>query len=180
MNQLFSAYSFHCIHLRFVWLMFMFWSSGKSPFRRYQRSLTDTAFIFERSNSNSGPTSPLSPSARSPFSRTPSSSFKRPMSPLSPPYRTIPSPQRPETSPPTTPSPRSVPPVSPPPGLPVTRPPPPQSSPPQAPVHDSSSPPSPKPESCTYDISREELAVTTERLPASLSDNPLHTTGKLT
>ncbi|XP_067262212.1 drebrin-like protein A isoform X2 [Chanodichthys erythropterus] len=149
--------------------------SGKSPFRRYQRSLTDTAFIFERSNSNSGPTSPLSPSARSPFSRTPSSSFKRPTSPLSPP-----SPQRPETSPPTSPSPRSVPPLSPPPGLPVTRPPPPQSSPPQAPVHDSSSPPSPKPESCTYDISREELAVTTERLPASLSDNPLHTTELVT
>lgn len=158
----------------------MFWSSGKSPFRRYQRSLTDTAFIFERSNSNSGPTSPLSPSTRSPFSRTPSSSFKRPTSPLSPSYRTIPSPQRPETSPPISPSPRSVPPVSPPPGLPVTRPPPPQSSPPQAPVHDSSSSPSPKPESCTYDVSREELAVTTERLPASLSDNPLHTTGKLT
>lgn len=166
--------------------MFVFWSSGKSPFRRYQRSLTDTAFIFERSNSNSGPTSPLSPSARSPFSRTPSATFKRPTSPLSPPYRTIPSPQRPETSPPTSPSLRSVPPVSPPPVLPVTRPPPPQSSPPsrpppQAPVNElSASPPSPKPESCTFDFSREELTVTTKHLPASLSDNPPNTTGKLT
>lgn len=164
--------------------MFVFWSSGKSPFRRYQRSLTDTAFIFERSNSNSGPTSPLSPSARSPFSRTPSATFKRPTSPLSPPYRTIPSPQRPETSPPTSPSLRSVPPVSPPPVLPVTRPPPPQSSPPsrpppQAPVNEiSASPPSPKP--CTFDFSREELTVTTKHLPASLSDNPPNTTGKLT
>ncbi len=119
----------------------MFWSSGKSPFRRYQRSLTDTAFIFERANSTSGPTSPLSPSARSPFSRTPSTSSKCPLSPLSPPYRTIPSPQHPQTSPPTSPPPRSVPPVSPPPNLSVSRPPPPQSSPPnrpppQAPVHD--------------------------------------------
>lgn len=161
--------------------------SGKSPFRRYQRSLTDTAFIFERANSYSGPTSPLSPSARSPFSRTPSASFKRPTSPLSPPYQRIPSPQRPETSPPPSPSPRSVPPVSPPPGLPVTRHPPPQSSPPslpppQAPVHDFASPASPKlldsynkSESCTHDVSREELAVTTECLSASLSDNPLNT-----
>lgn len=170
----------------------MFCSSGKSPFRRYQRSLTDTAFIFERANSYSGPTSPHSPSARSPFSRTHSTSFKRPTSPLSPPYQMIPSPQHPETSPSPSPSPRSVPPVSPPLSLPVTRPPPPQSSPPsrpppQAPVHDSASPASPKlldshdkSESCAYDVSREKLAITTERFPASLSDNPLHNTGKFT
>ncbi|XP_058631455.1 drebrin isoform X2 [Onychostoma macrolepis] len=157
--------------------------SGKSPFRRYQRSLTDTAFIFERANSTSGPTSPLSPSARSPFSRTPSTSSK---CPLSPPYQTIPSPQYPQTSPPTSPPPRSVPPLSPPPSLPVSRPPPPQSSPPnrpppQASVHDSASPASPKlldshdkSESSNYDSS-EELAVATERPPASLSDNTRHT-----
>ncbi|XP_016380869.1 drebrin-like protein A isoform X1 [Sinocyclocheilus rhinocerous] len=155
--------------------------SGKSPFRRYQRSLTDTAFIFERANSTSGPTSPLSPSARSPFSRSPSTSSKCPASPLSPPYRTIPSPQRPQTSPPTSPPPRSVPPVSPLPSLPVSRAPPLHRPPPQAPVHDSASPASPKlldcpdkSESCNYDSS-EELAVATECPPASLTEDPLHT-----
>ncbi|XP_073697521.1 uncharacterized protein [Garra rufa] len=160
--------------------------SGKSPFRRYQRSLTDTAFIFERANSASGPPSPLSSSARSPFSRSQSTSSKCPMSPLSPPYRTMPSPQRTQTSPPTSPPPRSVPPVSPLPNLPVSRPAPPQLSPPnrpppQAPVRDSASPASPKlldshdkSESYNYDSS-EELAVATERPPASLSETPLHT-----
>ncbi|XP_016326768.1 drebrin-like protein A isoform X1 [Sinocyclocheilus anshuiensis] len=155
--------------------------SGKSPFRRYQRSLTDTAFIFERANSTSGSTSPLSPSARSPFSRSPSTSSKCPASPLSPPYRTIPSPQRPQTSPPTSPPPRSVPPVSPLPSLPVSRAPPLHRPPPQAPVHDSASPASPKlldspdkSESCNYDSS-EELAVATDHPPASLTENPLHT-----
>uniref|UniRef100_A0A9J8C1P4 Drebrin n=1 Tax=Cyprinus carpio carpio TaxID=630221 RepID=A0A9J8C1P4_CYPCA len=159
--------------------------SGKSPFRRYQRSLTDTAFIFERANSTSGPTSPLSPSARSPFSRSQSTSSKCPTSPLSPPYRTIPSAQHPQTSPPTSPPSCSVPPESPPPSLPVSRPPPPQSSPPnlpplQAPVHDSASPASPKlldshdkSESSNYDSS-EELAVATECPPASLSDSTWH------
>ncbi|XP_042580489.1 drebrin-like protein B isoform X2 [Cyprinus carpio] len=159
--------------------------SGKSPFRRYQRSLTDTAFIFERANSTSGPTSPLSPSARSPFSRSQSTSSKCPTSPLSPPYRTIPSAQHPQTSPPTSPPSCSVPSESPPPSLPVSRPPPPQSSPPnlpppQAPVHDSASPASPKlldshdkSESSNYDSS-EELAVATECPPASLSDSTWH------
>lgn len=154
---------------------------GKSPFRRYQRSLTDTAFIFERANSTSGSTSPLSPSARSPFSRSQSTSSKCPTSPLSPPYRTIPSPQRPQTSPPTSPSPCSVPPVSPLPSLPVSRAPPLHRPPPQAPVHHPASPASPqlldsqeKSVSHNYDIS-EELAVRTERPPASLTENPLHT-----
>ncbi|XP_042613264.1 drebrin-like protein B isoform X2 [Cyprinus carpio] len=155
--------------------------SGKSPFRRYQRSLTDTAFIFERAYSTSGSTSPLSPSARSPFPRSPSTSSKCPTSPLSPPYRTIPSPQRPQTSPPTSPPPRSVPPVSPLPSLPVSRAPPLHQPPPQAPVHDSASPASPKlldsqekSETRNYDSS-EELAVTTEPPPATLTENPLHT-----
>ncbi|XP_052448215.1 drebrin-like protein A isoform X3 [Carassius gibelio] len=154
---------------------------GKSPFRRYQRSLTDTAFIFERANSTSGSTSPLSPSARSPFSRSQSTSSKCPPSPLSPPYRTIPSPQRPQTSPPTSPSPCSVPPVSPLPSLPVSRAPPLHRPPPQAPVHHPASPASPqlldsqeKSVSHNYDIS-EELAVRTERPPTSLTENPLHT-----
>lgn len=121
--------------------------SAKSPFRRYQRSLTDTAFIFERANSTSGPTSPHSPTVRSPFSRSPTASYKRPTSPLSPPYRTIPSPQQPQIpaiSPPPTPPPaqQSEPPVSP---LPVSRRSPAQSSPPsQTPVHESASPASPK------------------------------------
>ncbi|XP_066568028.1 drebrin isoform X2 [Amia ocellicauda] len=44
----------------------------KPPFRRYQRSLTDTAFIFGKSDSST-PTSPRSPTVVSPFSRTPTS-----------------------------------------------------------------------------------------------------------
>ncbi|XP_035234799.1 drebrin-like protein [Anguilla anguilla] len=53
----------------------------KPPFRRYQRSLTDTAFIFGRADT---PSSPRSPPLGSPFSRTPTSPFPRPMSPNSP------------------------------------------------------------------------------------------------
>ncbi|XP_064209288.1 drebrin-like protein B [Anguilla rostrata] len=53
----------------------------KPPFRRYQRSLTDTAFIFGRADT---PSSPRSPPLGSPFSRTPTSPFPRPISPNSP------------------------------------------------------------------------------------------------
>ncbi|TSN86102.1 Drebrin [Bagarius yarrelli] len=67
--------------------------TGKPPFRRYQRSLTDTAFIFEKASASSGPTSPLSPSVTSPFSRTPTSPFNRCMSPTSPGFRPIVSPR---------------------------------------------------------------------------------------
>ncbi|KAA0717357.1 Drebrin-like protein [Triplophysa tibetana] len=157
--------------------------SVKSPFRRYQRSLTDTAFIFERSNSSSGPTSPLSPTVRSPFSRTPNTSQRRPASPLSPFYRTVPSPQQPETSPPTPPAQCSVPPVSPLPSLPVSRPSPAQSSPPsqpprQLPLHHSASPASPKlpesqDESFTTDNTREEQNPASDPA-AQESDNTLH------
>lgn len=170
--------------------------SGKSPFRRYQRSLTDTAFIFERTNSTSGPTSPLSPSARSPFTRTASTSsytsYKCPTSPLSPTFRRIPSPQHPPTSPPTSPPPRSVPPLSPLPSLPVSRPPPPQSTPPsrpppQAPVQPSAPPASPEPldilnKSETYicEVNQEEFTVATERPTASLSENAINTTDLVT
>uniref|UniRef100_A0A672FCH3 Si:dkey-40c11.2 n=1 Tax=Salarias fasciatus TaxID=181472 RepID=A0A672FCH3_SALFA len=80
--------------------------SGK-PFRRYQRSLTDTAFIFskaeERSSSSSSQhTSPLV----SPFSRAPPSpSFRATSPPTSPDFRPLASPQRPRApvSPPTSP-----------------------------------------------------------------------------
>ncbi|XP_057184119.1 drebrin isoform X2 [Triplophysa rosa] len=157
--------------------------SVKSPFRRYQRSLTDTAFIFERTNSSSGPTSPLSPTVRSPFSRTPNTSQRHPASPLSPSYRTVPSPQQPETSPPTPPAQCSVPPVSPLPSLPVSRPSPAQSSPPsqpppQLPVHHSTSPASPKlpesqDESFPNDMTREQQ-VTASDPTAQESDNTLH------
>ncbi|KAJ8006177.1 hypothetical protein DPEC_G00125530 [Dallia pectoralis] len=64
--------------------------SGKPPLRRYQRSLTDTAFIFGKSD---GPTSPRSPTLVSPFSRVSSSPFHRTMSPPSPSFRPISSPQ---------------------------------------------------------------------------------------
>ncbi|XP_051970983.1 drebrin-like protein B isoform X2 [Xyrauchen texanus] len=160
--------------------------SVKAPFRRYQRSLTDTAFIFERASNISGPTSPLSPSIKSPFSRTPSTPFKCPASPLSPSFHTIPSPQHPQTSaasPPTSPIQRFVPPVSPLPSLPVFRPPPPLSSPPSRPppqATDSASPASPQllgnqdmSETFSYDISREQLATAPELPPFPLSDDTL-------
>ncbi|XP_061118140.1 drebrin-like protein A [Conger conger] len=51
----------------------------RPPFRRYQRSLTDTAFIFGGSGSFTPPSSP-----RSPFSRTPTSPSHRSLSPPSP------------------------------------------------------------------------------------------------
>ncbi|KAM7416483.1 hypothetical protein PAMA_018509 [Pampus argenteus] len=76
--------------------------TGK-PFRRYQRSLTDTAFIFskaEESMASSPHTSPLV----SPFSRAPPSPFYRATSPpTSPSFRPVTSPQRPRApmSPPT-------------------------------------------------------------------------------
>ncbi|XP_066510985.1 drebrin-like [Hoplias malabaricus] len=131
--------------------------SGKSPFRRYQRSLTDTAFIFERASAASGSTSPLSPSLTSPFSRTPTSPFNRPLSPTSPNFRPVTTPT-PVRSPPTSPAQSSAPPVaslrSPPPSRqtppqsspPLARPPPPQSSPPLArPPPPQSSPPLARP-----------------------------------
>ncbi|KAG9354278.1 hypothetical protein JZ751_012402 [Albula glossodonta] len=55
----------------------------RPPFRRYQRSLTDTAFIFTRSDSST-PTSPRSPTVVSPISRTPTSPFRGSLSPTSP------------------------------------------------------------------------------------------------
>ncbi|XP_046697159.1 drebrin-like protein B isoform X2 [Silurus meridionalis] len=81
-------------------------TGGKPPFRRYQRSLTDTAFIFERASASSGPTSPLSPTVTSPFSQTPTSPFNRCTSPPSPSFRPITSPQSPRApvrTPPTPP-----------------------------------------------------------------------------
>ncbi|KAI1900395.1 hypothetical protein AGOR_G00049510 [Albula goreensis] len=75
----------------------------KPPFRRYQRSLTDTAFIFGKAPDSSS--SPRSPMATSPFGRTPTSPFQRSMSPPSPAYSSptfLPSspPRRPLVSPP--------------------------------------------------------------------------------
>ncbi|XP_070690500.1 drebrin [Pempheris klunzingeri] len=86
--------------------------TGK-PFRRYQRSLTDTAFIFakaEESTTSSPRNSPLV----SPFSRAPTSPFYRALSPpMSLDFRPVVSPERPTApvSPPTSPF-RSPPPVS--------------------------------------------------------------------
>uniref|UniRef100_A0A667YJ49 Drebrin n=1 Tax=Myripristis murdjan TaxID=586833 RepID=A0A667YJ49_9TELE len=93
--------------------------SGKPPFRRYQRSLTDTAFIFQKSEDSTS-TSPRSPPLVSPFSRAPPSPFYRTTSPpTSPSFRPITSPQRPRApmiTPPSSPV-RSAPPVSSLPGL---------------------------------------------------------------
>uniref|UniRef100_A0A8C8IEW9 Drebrin n=1 Tax=Oncorhynchus tshawytscha TaxID=74940 RepID=A0A8C8IEW9_ONCTS len=73
--------------------------------QRYQRSLTDTAFIFGKWDGPT-PTSPRSPTLVSPFSRVPSSPFHRTMSPPSTSFRPITSPQSPRAplvSPPTSP-----------------------------------------------------------------------------
>lgn len=79
-------------------------SLGK-PFRRYQRSLTDTAFIFSRAE-ESAATSPRSSPLVSPFLRAPPSPIFQPTSPPeSPVFHPLSSPQRPRapTSPPTSP-----------------------------------------------------------------------------
>ncbi|XP_072244203.1 uncharacterized protein [Leuresthes tenuis] len=86
--------------------------TGK-PFRRYQRSLTDTAFIFSKAE-ESASSSPRNSPLVSPFSRAPPSPIYRAMSPpTSPDFRPINSPQRPRApmSPPTSPL-RPAPPVS--------------------------------------------------------------------
>ncbi|XP_022615076.1 drebrin-like protein A [Seriola dumerili] len=86
--------------------------TGK-PFRRYQRSLTDTAFIFSKAE-ESRASSPRSSPLVSPFSRLPPSPIYRAMSPpMSPDFRPVTSPQRPRApmSPPTSPL-RPAPPIS--------------------------------------------------------------------
>ncbi|KAJ8286914.1 hypothetical protein GJAV_G00044840 [Gymnothorax javanicus] len=55
----------------------------RHPFRRYQRSLTDTALIFGKPGSSTPPTSPCSPTVVSPFTRTPSSPHHGSLSPPS-------------------------------------------------------------------------------------------------
>uniref|UniRef100_A0A1A8RTB3 Uncharacterized protein n=1 Tax=Nothobranchius rachovii TaxID=451742 RepID=A0A1A8RTB3_9TELE len=95
--------------------------TGK-PFRRYQRSLTDTAFIFSKAEENS-PTSPRSSPLVSPFSRAPPSPIYHAMSPpKSPDFCPVTSPQRRTApmSPPTSPL-RPVPPTSALPSIPQTQ-----------------------------------------------------------
>ncbi|CAL9708220.1 unnamed protein product [Knipowitschia caucasica] len=76
--------------------------SGK-PFRRYQRSLTDTAFIFSKAE-DSSVSSPRSPPLVSPFSRASPSQFNRAASPpTSPVFHPSTSPQRTPLSPPLSP-----------------------------------------------------------------------------
>ncbi|XP_026177991.1 drebrin-like protein [Mastacembelus armatus] len=86
--------------------------TGK-PFRRYQRSLTDTAFIFSKAE-ESAASSPRSSPVVSPFSRAPPSPIYRTTSPpMSPDFRPVTSPQKPRApmSPPTSPL-RPAPPIS--------------------------------------------------------------------
>ncbi|XP_041644393.1 drebrin [Cheilinus undulatus] len=86
--------------------------SGK-PLRRYQRSLTDTAFIFSKAEEREI-TSPHNSPLVSPFSRgSPSPFFRTTSPPTTPDFRPVTSPQRPRAplSPPTSPS-RPAPPVS--------------------------------------------------------------------
>lgn len=92
--------------------------SGK-PFRRYQRSLTDTAFIFSKAEENSL-SSPRSSPLVSPFSRAPPSPFNRATSPpTSPVFHSPTSPQRAPLSPPLSPL-RPAPPTSSLPSIPAT------------------------------------------------------------
>ncbi|XP_014855886.1 PREDICTED: drebrin-like protein A isoform X1 [Poecilia mexicana] len=86
--------------------------SGK-PFRRYQRSLTDTAFIFSKAE-ESAASSPYTSPLVSPFSRAPHSPVFRAVSPpRSPEFYPVASPEKPRApmSPPTSPI-RPAPPVS--------------------------------------------------------------------
>uniref|UniRef100_A0A3B5MF32 Uncharacterized protein n=1 Tax=Xiphophorus couchianus TaxID=32473 RepID=A0A3B5MF32_9TELE len=86
--------------------------SGK-PFRRYQRSLTDTAFIFSKAEESSA-SSPYTSPLVSPFSRAPHSPvFQAVSPPRSPDFYPVTSPQKPRApmSPPTSPI-RPAPPVS--------------------------------------------------------------------
>ncbi|XP_034728401.1 drebrin-like protein [Etheostoma cragini] len=86
--------------------------TGK-PFRRYQRSLTDTAFIFSKTEESTS-SSPYSSPLVSPFSRGPRSPIYRATSPpTSPDFRPVTSPQRPRApmSQPTSPL-RPAPPAS--------------------------------------------------------------------
>uniref|UniRef100_A0A8C7XP56 Si:dkey-40c11.2 n=1 Tax=Oryzias sinensis TaxID=183150 RepID=A0A8C7XP56_9TELE len=86
--------------------------TGK-PFRRYQRSLTDTAFIFSKAE-ESAPSSPRSSPLVSPFSRAPPSPlFHATSAPRSPDFCSASSPQMPKApmSPPLSPL-RPTPPVS--------------------------------------------------------------------
>lgn len=92
--------------------MSYFWTTHKlfsfspgKPFRRYQRSLTDSAFIFCKAE-ESAASSPRSSPLVSPFSRPPHSPFYRTTSPpTSPDFRPVTSPQRPKApvTPPTPP-----------------------------------------------------------------------------
>lgn len=92
-------------YLLFFCVNTCFFSAGR-PFRRYQRSLTDTAFIFSKAE-EARPPSPRSSPLVSPFSRTPPSPiFCATSAPSSPHFQPVPSPQRPGApmSPPTSPS----------------------------------------------------------------------------
>ncbi|KAK5871332.1 hypothetical protein PBY51_004217 [Eleginops maclovinus] len=95
--------------------------SGK-PFRRYQRSLTDTAFIFSKAEDSTS-SSPYSSPLVSPFSRAATSPIHRATSPpTSPNFRPVISPLRPRApmSPPTSPL-RPAPPASALPSVPISK-----------------------------------------------------------
>lgn len=151
--------------------------SGKPMFRRYQRSLTDTAFIFERANSFSDSTSPISPSVTSPFSRTLCSPFNRPLSPTSPSFRPVTSPRTPVRSPPISPAQWSAPPVASPPSPPVSKPPPPKCALPDLPAVEE--PGSPvltdltESRSPNQDVNQQEPAAIPDTPTAPLPESPV-------
>lgn len=94
-------------------------SRAGKPFRRYQRSLTDTAFIFSKAEESTS-SSPRSSPLVSPFSRAPPSPFNRATSPpTSPVFHSPTYPQRAPLSPPLSPL-RPAPPTSSLPSVPAT------------------------------------------------------------
>lgn len=124
---------FQCIHFQVLFVIkrvfhvlpsntsFFFSFYPGRPFRRYQRSLTDTAFIFSKAE-ESAASSPRSSPLVSPFYRAPPSPIYRAVSPpISPNFCLAAAPQKPRapTSPPLSPL-RPVPPVSPLPSIPQT------------------------------------------------------------
>ncbi|XP_077378942.1 uncharacterized protein LOC144019635 isoform X2 [Festucalex cinctus] len=73
-------------------------SRAGKPFRRYQRSLTDTAFIFSKAEESTLP-SPLRSPLVSPFSRASPSPIRATSPPTSPIFRPLTSPTRTKVSP---------------------------------------------------------------------------------
>ncbi|XP_077418234.1 uncharacterized protein LOC144049313 isoform X2 [Vanacampus margaritifer] len=150
-------------------------SRAGKPFRRYQRSLTDTAFIFSKAE-DSTPPSPLRSPLVSPFSRASPSAIRATSPPTSPIFRPLTSPTRTKVSPvspPTSPLPNAPPTSAPVPLVPPAI---------QQPVVETKAPsptePSAQPASLNLEASLFfglETSIPTESLPGVLPLSPPNT-----